>query len=136
MMENGLLSIILTPPRILAVLVTCLDSFLYLETQYSFLQALCSLQRDNAMEDRCARAGVCMWIGGRGEASHLHISFLCLLAFMAISSLSLRDFIIIDACSVERNRILVSCYFTGGPSERRLPPHCITQVRVGTALHR
>ena len=31
--------------------------------------------------------------------------------------------VIIDANSVERNRILVSCYYTGGPSERQLPPH-------------
>lgn len=38
--------------RILSVLVTCLDSFLYLETQYSFLEALFTLQRDNTREER------------------------------------------------------------------------------------
>lgn len=38
--------------RILGVLVTCLDSFLYLESQYSILEALLALQRESIPEDR------------------------------------------------------------------------------------
>ena len=36
--------------------------------------------------------------------------------------------IIVDACSIERNRILVSCYCVGGPNEKKLPPHCLIKV--------
>lgn len=36
--------------------------------------------------------------------------------------------IIVDACSIERNRILVSSYCVGGPNERKLPPHCLIKV--------
>ena len=35
---------------------------------------------------------------------------------------------IIDACSVERNRLLVSSSCIGGPKERHLPPHTLTKV--------
>ena len=36
------------------------------------------------------------------------------------------DTVILDECSIIINRILVSCYLIGGPSERRLPPLSIT----------
>ena len=42
----------------------------------------------------------------------------------------LSDFVVVDECSVQRNRILVSCYFIGGPNERSLPPHYLTKVTV------
>ena len=80
--------------RILSTLVTCLDSYLYLDAQFNISEALLSLQGDQQMN----------------------------------------DFIIIDACSVERNRILVSCYFIGGPNERKLPPHYLTDVRGGQLM--
>uniref|UniRef100_A0A1X7VFX6 Uncharacterized protein n=2 Tax=Amphimedon queenslandica TaxID=400682 RepID=A0A1X7VFX6_AMPQE len=35
---------------------------------------------------------------------------------------------IIDACSVERNRLLVSSSCIGGPKERLLPPHTLTTI--------
>ncbi len=38
------------------------------------------------------------------------------------------DLIMVDECSIERNRLLVSCYFVGGPTERVLPPHYLTKV--------
>ncbi len=33
--------------RILSVLVTCLDSFLFLESQYGFIDVLCTLQKES-----------------------------------------------------------------------------------------
>ena len=35
---------------------------------------------------------------------------------------------IIDACSLERNWVLVNSYFVGGSNERQVPPHYITEV--------
>lgn len=61
------------------------------------------------------------WPGSGNEASWFLLSYCCL-PFL------LSDAIIIDACSVERNRILVSCYFIGGPNERKLPPHFLMKV--------
>ncbi|XP_064387617.1 protein broad-minded-like isoform X2 [Halichondria panicea] len=38
------------------------------------------------------------------------------------------DLIVVDECSIERNRLLVACHFVGGPTERALPPHYLTKV--------
>ena len=38
------------PGRILSVLVTCLDSLLFLQSKYNFLETLLALQRDNVTQ--------------------------------------------------------------------------------------
>lgn len=37
---------------------------------------------------------------------------------------------IIDACSLERNWVMVNSFFVGGSNERQVPPHYITEVCV------
>lgn len=54
-------------------------------------------------------------------------------------SLTLCSQVILDACSLERNRVLVASYLVGGASERKLPPHYLTKVghmtRITMATH-
>ena len=135
--------------------MTCLDSFLFLESEYHFIDALLSLQADCNMADSSDVETLAPPQDTPTFLLEISINFTNSAILMSytiyfsappppnlcpslrdVTNFSLcSDLFIIDACSMERNRLLVSCYFTGGPSERCLPPHYFTEV-ISEVNHR
>ncbi|XP_064610719.1 protein broad-minded-like isoform X2 [Liolophura sinensis] len=87
--------------RILSVMISCLDTQLLLQSQYHYQEALLVSQGENTPQPRL--------VTGDGRPSKD------------------RNDIIIDMLTVERNYILIKSYLIGGPSERVLPPRCLSQ---------
>lgn len=106
--------------RLLAVMTSCLDTFLLLQTQYNIQAMLLRCQADNMLPDRWVICGE--WF-----------LFLCLFPFN--KTLSYSKVIIIDMLSVERNYLLVKTYLMGGPNERVFPSREISAVSQSHILY-